>query len=122
MAERVPGPRDTAVRVGRLLTIGTYVSVALALVGVVLVAAQGTDPLHADPPAFDLARVPAQLADGDPAGFLWAALLASVALPSARVALAATGFVAEGDRRQAAIALAVLCVLGISVAVALAGR
>ncbi len=122
MAERPAGDRDTAARVGRLLTVGTYVSVALALVGVALVAARGIDPLGADAPSFDLARVPGQVAAGDPEGFLWAGLIASVALPSARVALAAAGFLAEGDRRQAAIAGAVLCVLAISVAVALAGR
>ncbi len=114
--------RDTSARVGRLLTLGTYLSVALALAGVVLAGLAGKDPLAADPPPFDLPRVPALLLAGDPAGFLWAALVASVVLPSARVALAGLGFLAEGDRRQAGIAAAVLAVLALSVAIALSGR
>jgi uncharacterized membrane protein len=114
--------RDTARTVGRLLTVGTLVSVVLAAVGVLLMVAGGHTPIDEPGPPFDPARAVAGLAGGQAATWIWIGLIAAVALPSGRVALAFVGFLQEGNRRQAAIALGVLAILSASLAVALATR
>jgi uncharacterized membrane protein len=103
--------------IARLLTVGTWLSIALLAVGFVLMLAQGVSPL--DPaPAFDLRSIPAHIAALDPLGFLWLGLIVVVATPSARVAAALLGYSRAGDRRMALVAVAVLVVIGLSVALA----
>jgi uncharacterized membrane protein len=77
----------------------------------------GISPL--DPaPAFDLRSIPIQIAALDPLGFLWLGLVVVIATPSARVAVALLGYARAGDRRMALVAVAVLVVIGLSVALA----
>jgi hypothetical protein len=60
--------------IARLLTAGTYVSVALIAIGVVALAAAGTSPLDGAP-AFDLTRLVPDLVALQPAGFLWLGIM-----------------------------------------------
>ena len=103
--------------IARLLTVGTYLSIALLAVGFVLMLARGVSPLDPAPP-FDLRSIPAHIAALDPLGFLWLGLIVVVATPSARVAAALVGYSRAGDRRMALVAVAVLVVIGLSVALA----
>jgi len=103
--------------IARLLTVGTYLSIALLAVGFALMLAHGVSPLDTAP-AFDLRSIPSHIAALDPLGFLWLGLIVVVATPSARVAAALLGYARAGDRRMALIAVAVLVVIGLSVALA----
>jgi uncharacterized membrane protein len=97
-------------RLGRLLIAITYLSVGLLVIGVVLLMVAGTSPM-AGGPALDVANLGAQLGRLEPAGFLWLGLLTVIAAPVARVTLAGFGYLRDGDRAMAAIALAILVVL-----------
>ena len=114
------GTRPIEAVIARLLIVGTYVAVALVLVGVVAMLAAGIDPLaHGTPPGFDLLRIPSDLVALRPEGFLWGGLTIVLALPLGRVAVAGIGFFTAGDRRLALVSLAVLLVVTASVVVAL---
>ena len=104
--------------IARLLTAGTYLSVALLGVGVVLMAAAGVVPRGG--PAFDPPRLPADLVALRPEGFLWLGLLAAIATPSVRVAASLLGYLRGGERRMAAVSLLILCVIALSVLLATA--
>ena len=118
--EGVEVTRTIESRIARILIVGTYVAVALVLVGVIAMLAAGIDPLsHGRAPSFDLLRIPADLAAGRPEGFLWAGLGVVLALPLGRVVVSGIGFLAAGDRRLALISLAVLLVVCGSVVVAI---
>ena len=103
--------------IARLLTVGTYLSIALLAIGFVLMLARGISPLDTAP-AFDLRAIPAHIAALDPIGFLWLGLVVVVATPSARVAAALLGYARTGDRRMALVAVCILVVIGLSVALA----
>jgi uncharacterized membrane protein len=106
--------------VGRLLIAGTWVAMALVLAGVLLMLADGVDPLaHGAAPAFDAARVPADLAALRPQGFLWAGIVLIVVLPVGRVVVAGLGFLVARDGRLALVSLLVLVVVLVSIAAAL---
>jgi uncharacterized membrane protein len=118
-----PAERDLDRTVARLLSIGTYLSVALLAIGVVLLALTGTSPLDAKTQPFDLGRIPADLLAGRPEGFLWLGLVAAIATPLGRVATSLVGYVRSGERRMIAIATAILIVVAVAVIVGvLAGR
>jgi uncharacterized membrane protein len=101
--------------IARLLTIGTYVSIALLAVGVALMLGAGIGPLSGGP-VFDVHRLFDDLLAARPAGFIWIGLLVVVATPSARVAASLVGFARRGDRAMVAIASLVLIVIAVSVA------
>jgi uncharacterized membrane protein len=102
--------------VGRLLVVGTWLAMALVFAGVVLMLASGIDPLaHRAIPAFRPSEVPAQLVALRPEGFLSTGIVLVVALPIGRVIVSGLGFLAARDLRMAAISLAVLVVVLISV-------
>jgi uncharacterized membrane protein len=111
----------TVETVGDLLRVGTLAVVTLVAVGTVLVLAAGRRPLLERGPEFDPARTIADLVALRPEGFLWLGLLLTVVLPAARVGLALIGFARERDVRAAAVGLAILTVLGVSVVLAVAG-
>ena len=115
-----PPPDPVTALIARLLSLGTLVSVALVATGSLLATASGRSPGPARPP--DLTRVPVDLANLHPDGFLWAGLLLTVALPTARVVLALAAFARTGDRLAALVALAILGVLALSVSVAFLTR
>jgi uncharacterized membrane protein len=102
-------------RIARLLVLGTYLGVALLAIGIVLMLAAGVDPMTTPPPSFDPSSIVGDITALRPTGFLWAGVLVLMALPVTRVAIAALAFARGGDRRMAAIAVAVLIVLAASV-------
>jgi uncharacterized membrane protein len=115
-------PVDTAgVRlersIARLLTVGTYASIALLAIGFALMLATGVSPLTGTP-AFDPASIPADVLALRPLGFLWLGLIVIVATPSARVAAALVGYARSGDRRMVVVSIAILVVIALSVALA----
>lgn len=110
------GPRHLEASIGRLLTIGTYVSVGLIAIGTVLLIGSGRSPLDAAP-ALDPARLASDLGGLQPTGFLWLGILGVVATPAARVAAALVGFARSGERRMVLVAGLILIVIAFGVAV-----
>ncbi|MEO8229911.1 MAG: DUF1634 domain-containing protein [Chloroflexota bacterium] len=111
--------RDLDRTVARLLTAGTYLSVALLAIGVVLMAIQGVSPL-AGGPEFDPASLPSDLAALRPPALLWLGLVVALATPLARVVASLAGYLAGGERRMALIAVAILVVVSVGVIVGVA--
>jgi uncharacterized membrane protein len=110
------GP-DLERSIARLLTIGTYASIGLLAVGVVLMLADGIGPLSGGP-AFDATRLVPDLVALRPAGFLWLGLIAAVATPAARVLASLIGYARRGEREMAIVASLILAVIALSVALA----
>jgi len=112
-----PGPPGLERSIARVLTIGTYASIGLIAVGVVLMLADGIGPLS-NGPAFDATRLVPDLAALRPAGFLWLGLIAAVATPAARVLASLIGYARRGEREMAIVASLILVVIALSVALA----
>lgn len=96
--------------IARVLTIGTYASVALIGLGVIAMVATGVDPL-ASAPAFDATRIPGDLVALRPAGFLWLGILGILATPASRVAASLIGYLRNGERAMAWVSVAILIVI-----------
>jgi len=115
--------RETAARIeslaARLLTWGTRAVVALIAAGVAGMLAAGTDPIAAPSPVFSPGAALGDLLALRPSGFLWAGLVALIALPIGRVVVSGAGFMAAGDRRLALVSALVVVVIGASVLAAL---
>jgi len=111
---------DIEARVGRVLTVGTRIAVALLAVGSILMVLEGTSPLATDWPPLDLASLPADLLALEPAAFLWVGLIATIATPLLRVATSTWSFERAGERRMAALGLAVLAVIALAIGAGLA--
>ena len=112
------GPRtDLDQSIARLLTIGTYGSVALLAVGVVIMFGYRIDPLAGGPP-LQPNLVIDDVLHLRPAGFMWLGLLAVIATPASRVAVALVGYARRGERVMAVIAALILVVIGLSVTLA----
>jgi len=105
--------------IARLLTIGTYVSVAFIAIGVVALFATGVSPLDAAP-AFDLGRLPGDLVALRPAGFLWLGIIGVIATPASRVAAALVGYARSGERPMMLVSVLVLIVIAVGVATGVA--
>jgi uncharacterized membrane protein len=103
--------------IARVLAVGTYVSIGLLAVGLVLLLAAGIEPLSGGP-RFDPTRLVADLIALRPAGFLWLGLLVVVATPAARVLASLVGYVRRGEPRMALVATLILVVIALSVALA----
>ena len=108
---------DLEPTIARLLTIGTYLAIALLGVGVVLLLGSGRGPRSPDG-GLDIGRIPADLAGLQPAGFIWLGLIAVVATPSARVAAALVGYLRRGERDMAVVSSLILVVIALSVTIA----
>ena len=121
MGRAVGAVRDpVAGAVARLLSAGALASVVLVAAGVVLMVAAGLRPTSDSGPDADPSSIVADVVGLRPAGLLWAGLLLTVALPTARVTLALAGFLRLGDHRASVVAAGVLGVLALAFAVALA--
>ena len=112
-----PGQPGLEQSIARVLTIGTYASIGLIAIGVVLMLADGIGPLS-NGPAFDGTRLVPDLAALRPAGFLWLGLIAAVATPAARVLASLIGYARRGEREMAIVASLILVVIALSVALA----
>jgi uncharacterized membrane protein len=116
-------PRSTAHQlegtIARLLSIGTYVSIALVALGVALLLAGGASPLDAAP-TFDLGRLGSDLGGLRPAGFLWLGILGLIVTPAARVTAALVGYARAGERPMVLVSVLILVVIAVGVAVGVA--
>jgi uncharacterized membrane protein len=112
-----PGSLGLERTIARLLSIGTYIAIALLLVGLALMLAHGIEPLSGGP-AFDLGRLVADVTGLQPAGFIWLGLIVVIATPSARVLASLIGYARRGERAMAVVAALILVVIAISVALA----
>jgi uncharacterized membrane protein len=110
--DRARGGLESAL--ARVLTFGTYASMALVAIGLVLLVAGGGSPLDPGPP-LRLATLGADLVAGRPDAFLWLGILAVVGTPALRVVGALVGFWRGGERRMALIAVLILAVVGLGV-------
>jgi len=118
------GPRETAARaadrrIGRLLIVLTYASVALLVAGVLLLLAAGISPLDGGP-GLDLATLASEAVALGPAGLLWLGLLAVIVTPISRVVAAAIAYGRAGDWSMVGIALGILAIIATAVATAVA--
>lgn len=119
---RRPAALDLDRTIARLLTSGTYLSVALLAVGVALMAATGLSPLDGTVSTIDPGRMVADVLALRPLGFLWLGLLAAIATPLARVAVSLVGYVRGGETRMALTAAAILVVVAAAVVLGLAAE
>ena len=103
--------------IARLLTLGTYASVALLAIGFVLMLVTGIAP-RSGGPLLDQSALVADLLALRPAGFLWLGLIVVVATPAARVLASLVGYVRRGERAMAIVATLILVVIALSVALA----
>jgi uncharacterized membrane protein len=112
-----PHAADLERSIARLLTLGTYASVGLLVLGFVLMLAAGIQP-RSGGPVFDPSRLVPDLVALRPAGFLWLGLIAAVATPAARVLASLIGYVRRGERSMAIVAGMILVVIALSVVLA----
>ena len=112
----VADPLERAI--ARVLTAGTYVSVAVLAVGTAMMLASGIQPL-AGGPRFDLSHVGDDLLHLRAAGFLWLGLVAVVATPASRVVASLVGYLHDGERLMAVVAVLILAVIVLSVGLAI---
>jgi uncharacterized membrane protein len=105
--------------IGQTLIAMTYVSVGLLVIGVALMVADGISPLSGGPP-LDLAALGAQLAAGDPAGYLWLGLLVVIAAPIGRVIMAAVAYARDADWLMVGVSVAIVAVIVVGVVSAVA--
>jgi uncharacterized membrane protein len=123
-ARRVPdeasldATRSLELAIARILQWGIGVSVVLLLVGAVLMLADGISPLDPSFPPFDPREIVAGMLALEPTAFIWLGLAITIATPAARVAASLVGFLREGDRRMAGVAVGILVVIALSVVVA----
>ncbi len=104
--------------VARLLTAGTYLSVAILAIGIVLMLGNGISPVDTGAAPFRAEEIPRAVARLEPDGFLWLGLVAVLATPATRVLASLVGYVREGDRRMAIIAVGILAVIATGVLIA----
>ena len=112
-----PGSPGLERTIARLLTGGTYVSIALLTIGMGFLLAAGVEPLSGGP-AFEPAGLVGDLLALRPAGFIWLGVLVVVATPAARVAASLIGFSRAGERPMVVVAGLILIVIAVSVALA----
>ncbi len=119
-AEHDPGMRRDALdnQIARVLTYGTYASIALLAIGVVAMVAAGRSPLE-PAPRLDPGRLADDLAELRPEGFLWLGLVAVIATPSARVLASLVGYARSGERAMAIVSALILGVIALSVVLAI---
>lgn len=104
--------------IGRLLIAVTYVSVALLVIGVVVMVTNGISPMSGGP-ALDLESIGRAVAGLQPAGFLWLGLIAVVAAPIARVIAAAIAYARDADWLMVGVSVGILVVIAVGVVSAL---
>jgi uncharacterized membrane protein len=114
-----PEPREAGLErtIARLLTVGTYTSIACLAVGLVLMLAAGIGPLSGGP-TFDPTHLIGDLAGVQPEGFLWLGLLVVIGTPAARVVASLIGFARVGERPMVVVASLILVVIVVSVGLA----
>ena len=97
---------------------------AVAVVGMLLVASTDVMMLRivqplAGGPRFDLGQVGDDLVHLRATGFLWLGLIAVVATPASRVVASLVGYLHDGERLMAVVAVLILAVIVLSVGLAI---
>jgi uncharacterized membrane protein len=100
---------------GRLISVGTLLAVALIALGVALMILAGRSPLEVGFAPFDPAALAAQLRAGRAEGFLWLGVAVAIATPAARVAAALVGYARRGEQMMVVVAAAILAVIAVGV-------
>jgi uncharacterized membrane protein len=112
---------DTIERtVSRLLIVGTYASLVLLVIGVLLMAITGRSPLDVPPHDFEPGLVIGDILGGRPDGVLWVGLVVLLATPAARVAASVVGYLRSGERAMALVGLGILAVVAAGVVIGVA--
>jgi uncharacterized membrane protein len=105
--------------IARLLSVGTYLGIALLAAGFGLLLLAGGSPLDPALP-FHAGTLPGDLVAGRPEGALWLGLLVLIATPSARVAASLIGYRRAGERGMVAVSAAILVVVTVGVLIGIA--
>lgn len=121
MSGRRGNPADPAGDIASLetslahvLQAGTYASIALVAVGVVLFLARGGSPLDlSEPLALD--RLIGEVLSLRAEAFIWLGILGIVVTPGLRVAGALIGFAHRGERAMVVVAFLILVVVAAGV-------
>jgi uncharacterized membrane protein len=100
--------------IARVLTIGTYLSVALIAIGTLLLIGDGRSPLDLAPP-LDAGRLVGDLVGLQPASFLWLGILGVIATPATRVLAALIGYQRTRERGMVIVASLILVVIAAGV-------
>ena len=107
-----PGGTDPLdLTIARILTVGSYLSVALIVVGVALMAVDGRSPLDRPFPGFDPTALGADIVAGRPEGFLWLGLVILLATPATRVTASLVGYIRTRERQMIAVSIGILAVI-----------
>jgi uncharacterized membrane protein len=109
-----PSQADLDRTIGRLLSIGTYVSVLLLAIGTVLMFANAIDPFAGGPP-LEPGLILDDIGHLRGAGFMWLGLLALLATPIFRVVVSLGGFLSRRERTMSIVAVLILVVIALSV-------
>ena len=112
--------RTLEASIARLIMGGTYVSVLLITIGVIILVLGGQSPL-AGAPRFEVSRIVTDFAGLRPEAFLWIGLVIVIATPSARVTAALIGYGRRREWGMALVATLILVVIGLGIAAGLAG-
>jgi uncharacterized membrane protein len=113
-----PDVAATERAIARVLFVGTLVGVGLLAVGVALMLVAGISPTSDAWPPFDAGRLPADVAAARPEGFLWAGIVILIATPIVQVLAELAAFALRRERLMALVAVAILAIIGLSVALA----
>jgi uncharacterized membrane protein len=98
----------------RVLQAGTYASIALVALGVVLFLVRGGSPLDPSEP-LAVERLLGDVLSLRAEAFVWLGILGIVLTPGLRVAGALVGFARRGERTMVVVAFAILVVVAAGV-------
>jgi uncharacterized membrane protein len=113
--------KDLEVRLGRILSVGTWVGVAALVVGVLLMMSSGLSPLEPATPMLEPGAILPGIVGLEPAAWLWVGLIVVIATPILRVIAALLGFLARGEREMGVVAISILIVVAIGVLIGRGG-
>jgi uncharacterized membrane protein len=102
-------------RAAKVLRIGAVLSVALLVIGVIVLLLKPSADVGV---TLLLTELPSAIAKGEPSAFLTLGILAMIVTPIARVFILAEGFFARKDRAFTLIGSVVLIILLLSIALA----
>ena len=102
-------------RVAKVLRIGALLTIALLVIGVIVLLLNSSADVGA---TLMLTELPAAIAKGEPSAFITLGILAMIVTPIARVFILVEGFITHKDRAFILIGSVVLMILLLSIALA----
>jgi hypothetical protein len=120
----IVGPREdrAALGVATLLERGMLLIVLAMAAGTLIALVAGITPVRDRLPPFDPFRMVSDALALRAEGFLWLGVMLAIGLPTVRVVVAGVVYARRGPASLARVALAILTVLGLSVALAFIAR